>query len=293
MSITFPPTGLLWPLLLCSIFLIALLASVVCIKFEVLRSAITPEPAAFAEASIAICSGALLWIGWWDFMDSYLVPTAWWAKLCMLCVGALGAVWTRSLYAEAPPRHSIRSAEGTSMCLDDDIEDPPAAPRDGPSQIIEALSPRPRSFGQPSEEEYDEALANAVRGTPGQTPGRPGAQSKRRGSHRAAEPSDLSGSSGGTLWSRFCFLNPPRFSCSRCSRALLATFSGLTMWVGLWDLIETHILPTLFSSCSHEPSTGCAVVKLSLVGIGALGLYVTRSLYGDSGSVGAVQFQRL
>ena len=38
--------------------------------------------------------------------------------------------------------------------------------------------------------------------------------------------------------------------------------------------------------------TGCAAVKLSLVAIGAFGLYLTRSLYGDHG-VGAVQFQRL
>ena len=70
------------------------------------------------------------------------------------------------------------------------------------------------------------------------------------------------------------------------------TFSGLTMWVGLWDLIEDHVLPNTFSACAHEPSLGCAAVKLTLVAVGGVGLYLTRSLYGDHGS-GPVHFQRL
>ena len=64
------------------------------------------------------------------------------------------------------------------------------------------------------------------------------------------------------------------------------------MWVGLWDLIEEHALPNMFTTCSHEPSFGCACVKLGLVAIGAFGLYMTRSLYGDHSS-GPVHFQRL
>ena len=63
------------------------------------------------------------------------------------------------------------------------------------------------------------------------------------------------------------------------------------MWVGLWDLIETHMLPTLFTSCQHEPNWGCALAKLGLVFVGAVGLYLTRSLYGENGH--SVQFQRL
>ena len=37
---------------------------------------------------------------------------------------------------------------------------------------------------------------------------------------------------------------------------------------------------------------GCAEVKLSLICVGALGMYVTRSLYGDRMSQGA-HFQRI
>ena len=92
---------------------------------------------------------------------------------------------------------------------------------------------------------------------------------------------------------RFCCfcLQPPAFSPPRCARALIATFSGLTMWVGLWDLIEDHVLPTVFHTCRNEPSLGCACVKLALVAVGAAGLFVTRSLYGEHGI--SVQFQRL
>ena len=47
------------------------------------------------------------------------------------------------------------------------------------------------------------------------------------------------------------------------------------------DDLDEHILPAIFTSCVKEPSAGCAAVKLSLICIGALGMYWTRSLYGD------------
>ena len=51
--------------------------------------------------------------------------------------------------------------------------------------------------------------------------------------------------------------------------------------VGIWDLVDEHILPAIFTSCVKEPSAGCAAVKLSLICVGALGMYWTRALYGD------------
>lgn len=90
---------------------------------------------------------------------------------------------------------------------------------------------------------------------------------------------------------RRCF-DAPKFSCSRCSRALLATFAGLTMWVGMWDLLDAHVLPTLVKECKTEPNFPCAVAKLGLIAVGACGLYCTRSLYGDS-TEQTVHFQRI
>jgi len=62
--------------------------------------------------------------------------------------------------------------------------------------------------------------------------------------------------------------------------------------VGIWDLIDEHVLPGIFTACVREPDAGCAEVKLSLIGVGALGMYVTRSLYGATQGQGA-QFQRI
>ena len=235
-----------WPILLCAVLVGGVLASLAYLTRPL--SAGEPRPkywnsrAAF-EACVAIISGGLLWIGFWDVMDAYLVPTEWWAKLCMLLVGALGSLGTRSLYSDSTLQ-AIREAhrtEGTSAAYDPDE--------------VEMASP---------------ARAMAL-----ETPVR-----------AVAPPSRPRG------W--WCF-DPPPFSCSRCSRALISTFFGLAMWVGMWDLLDAHILPTCFAACKHEPSKGCAAVKLSLVGIGAFGLWLTRSLYGETGSAssGAVQFSRI
>ena len=61
------------------------------------------KPMAMLEAMVAISAGVLLWMGFWDFIDVYLVPRQWWAKLCMVIVGALGSILTRSLYDEQAP----------------------------------------------------------------------------------------------------------------------------------------------------------------------------------------------
>ena len=82
---------------------------------------------------------------------------------------------------------------------------------------------------------------------------------------------------------------------------MLAIFAGLTVWVGIWDLIDYHVLPFLSRTCDAagaEPgpaellrSPGCCALKLSLVAVGAIGLWATRSLYGrESGR--SAQFQR-
>lgn len=268
----------LWPFLLSAALLSGIVISIACLdpaaRPRLGRMGV--EPIALTEAFIAISSGALLWIGWWDLLESYLVPQTWWAKLCMIFVGAIGALATRSLYAEPVHVHSIKSADGTSML--DAVEEGLETPRRTAPALPEAFSPRPRTLGLVDDEE------DAAHGVH-RTPARGGKQRARAAATRSVAGGEES------CWSRHCFLQPPRFSASRCGRALLATFSGLTMWVGLWDLLDEHLLPTMFTSCAHEPATGCAVVKLSLLAIGALGLYVTRSLYGDQGTV--VQFQRL
>ena len=63
--------------------------------------------------------------------------------------------------------------------------------------------------------------------------------------------------------------------------------------MGVWDLVDYHLLPALTSSCKaeQEPNPGCGAIKVGLIALGALGLYCTRSLYGEN-MVHAAQFQR-
>ena len=61
--------------------------------------------------------------------------------------------------------------------------------------------------------------------------------------------------------------------------------------MGVWDLVDYHLLPALTDSCKHEPNPACGALKAGLVVLGALGLYCTRSLYGEK-AVHAAQFQR-
>ena len=61
----------------------------------------------------------------------------------------------------------------------------------------------------------------------------------------------------------------------------------------MWDLVDYHLLPAAVAACAAEaddggPRLGCALVKLGLIALGALGLYCTRSLYGER-SKGAAQ----
>ena len=76
---------------------------------------------------------------------------------------------------------------------------------------------------------------------------------------------------------------------------------GLTVWVGIWDLVDYTILPAITnSSCAvaeTQPgpsqltkSFGCIATKISVIVLGTGGLWVTRSLYGST-DVAEAQFQ--
>ena len=113
----------------------------------------------------------------------------------------------------------------------------------------------------------------------------------------AAAAASAAAAAGGKLgavpgrWAQRRYFRPPPLSFARCTRALFAIFVGLTLWVGVWDLVDYHLLPALTDSCKHEPSPACGALKAGLVALGALGLYCTRSLYGEK-VVHAAQFQR-
>ena len=74
----------LWPMLLCISFVFGLIVSALWVTSKsppnVRRNSSSRryfEPAAVCEALVAIISGVLLWMGFWDFIDEYLVPKEW------------------------------------------------------------------------------------------------------------------------------------------------------------------------------------------------------------------------
>ena len=266
------------------------------------------QPLAMLEAFVAIFSGVLLWMGFWDFIDVYMVPRQWWAKLCMVLVGALGLFLTRTLYdeqeVEEPPADEPKADEPRS----------PRSPRSASLEMPSVACPKrerstsssssmPPVLGSPVSQlraESRSPLASRLRALAGQ-----GDESYRQVSSNQPVPSaeddgdadeerpKAAGASEPAAGPRERrYFDAPQFSCSRCTRALFSILSGLTLWVGIWDLIDEHLLPGIFASCVREPDVGCAEVKLSLIGVGALGMYVTRSLYGATQGQGA-QFQRI
>lgn len=100
----------------------------------------------------------------------------------------------------------------------------------------------------------------------------------------------------------------PRPDARRCGRALFAILVGLTLWVGLWDMVDYHLIPSAFPGAQNATSIceaadadpgprqllrapGCVALRLGIFAIGVGGLWVTRSLYGTV-QVHAAQFSR-
>ena len=49
------------------------------------------EPLAVLEATVAIMSGVLIWMGFWDLVEE-IIPDTWYNKLLMILVGLMGAL---------------------------------------------------------------------------------------------------------------------------------------------------------------------------------------------------------
>ena len=277
------------------------------------------EPLAVAEAFVSITSGVLIWMGFWDFIDTYVVPERWWAKLLMIVFGAIGLFCTRTLY-DKEMLHAIRASTGLGERPDAGLlplHTDSAAPTTPGGEAAAAAAPRCRSATAaasgsggrtapsadaaaelPPADDGAGTAAVAAACTAAAPAAAAGAGDAPAAAPAAASAAPAAASEGGAEPARRgrTYFNAPPFSALKCGRALLAIFVGLTLWVGVWDLVDYHLLPAAVAACAAEaddggPRLGCALVKLGLIALGALGLYCTRSLYGER-SKGAAQFQR-
>lgn len=228
------------------------------------------EPCAIAEALLAIASGVLLWMGWWDLIE-VLLPSAWQWRLAMVVLGVVGLCATRTLY-DREALHMMRRG------------------RRAKHEQHDVLMSSMETGGGDGGGESGRCGGSANDSVP-ESP-------KTPATHATLPPAALSSSSTASAAARGerLFFNAPKLSARRCCRALAAILIGLSVWVGIWDLVDYNLLPALTnSSCAiaeaHpgpfqlSSSPSCIAVKLILIVLGTLGLWVTRSLYGSRESV--------
>lgn len=241
------------------------------------------EPLAVLEASVSIVSGVLIWMGIWDLMDVYIVPDTLSGKLLMVLFGMIGLLCTRTLY-DKEMLQAIRMSNGLGG-RPDSASLLTAARSDVPSTEVAAdAAASSISSGSATSTALGFTSIDLQPAGGGGAPPAAAAAEPAAGGKRGAVPG---------RWAERRYFRPPPLSCGRCTRALFAIFVGLTLWVGVWDLVDYHLLPALTHSCKaeQEPNSGCGAIKVGLVALGALGLYCTRSLYGEN-MVHAAQFQR-
>ena len=47
------------------------------------------------------------------------------------------------------------------------------------------------------------------------------------------------------------FFDAPQPHARKCGRALLAVVGGLTFWVGVWDVLDYHLIPAISGECAR------------------------------------------
>mmetsp|Transcript_51128 Transcript_51128/g.165136 ORF Transcript_51128/g.165136 Transcript_51128/m.165136 type:complete len:360 (+) Transcript_51128:48-1127(+) len=253
----------MWPFIFSALFMSALLSGLTIARARAAqgRRPVYFHPLAVCEAITSIAAGILLWMGFWDLLDGYLVPAEWWAKLFMIAAGGFALFSTRTLYDESHITTEGKAVRYSSIGLNQFRE--PESPRHAVDIELQAPPepPAPQTINRRVASERNVAESDVS----------------------ASDVNEANGGEGMREEKAARYFDRPAFSPHRCGRALFAILAGLTMWVGMWDLVDQHLLPLLFEGCSVEPSLECALVKLALIAVGALGLYCTRSLYGEDG----------
>uniref|UniRef100_A0A7S3AU80 Uncharacterized protein n=1 Tax=Haptolina ericina TaxID=156174 RepID=A0A7S3AU80_9EUKA len=243
------------------------------------------EPCVAFEAIVSITSGVLVWMGFWDALEMVIPPDAYWRGI-MIIIGMIGLFASRTMYDKslihALRQHGDCSERAHAKMLS--------------GMEMASGVPSASSSSNASMDRSNNASAGGMDGgVAGAGVSSDAAKEAVSGTHMSV---DGSGSSG-ALQKRPYF-NPPRPDARRCGRAVFAILVGLTLWVGLWDLFDYHLIPFLFkredgsgissdicSDAVESPgpwqvvrSPACLGVKMMLMVIGVIGMWATRSLYG-------------
>ncbi|KAG8468094.1 hypothetical protein KFE25_007146 [Diacronema lutheri] len=222
---------------------------------------------AILESLVAITSGIIVWLGTWDLLDNHLLPDTITAKMLLIVFSLLALFASRTLYDKQLLK--LRNVERRR--------------RKSITRVRQANAQAAVGCESEARESSSQMAAPASE------------RASRQGLH-----GDELGSSGAGLVAPSAtpiehmhrlYFDAPHFSARRFARAAFALLASLTLWIGMWDMIDNHIIPTLFAVCARE-EWQCAFVKVGCVVLGLLGLYATRTLYG-SDSVKNAHFSRM
>ena len=300
------------------------------------------EPCAFFEALVSIFSGMLLWMGFWDLIEMLLPPDAF-TRLAMIAVGIIGLFGTRTMYDKSVLQ-SVRSRsereERADAAMLSSMEMANYAGEGEGSNAADAGGKGGGSGSSSSSSGNGDGMSSrsvTIVGSEGFTditPSKEACSKDRNARGSSSGGAAVSAASAGASAAEAqmtcvaptptalsmdatappCqrthrpFFDAPRPDAKLCSRAVFAILVGLTLWVGLWDLVDYHLLPQAFpgpnnassicESADADPgpwqlvqAPACACIRLVIFAVGVAGLWVTRSLYGTV-QVHTAQFSR-
>lgn len=247
----------MWPFIFSVVFMTALLSGVTIARARAAQGQpVYFHPLAVSEALVSITAGVLLWMGVWDLLDEYLVPEEWWAKLFMLAAGGFALFSTRTLYdekhvGERVPRVAKNGAYSSVAVngADDDESDRGSG---GCFGFCRRATSAPGS-----------AIGVELQAPPTPPDVEDGPTVHHSPWVHLRESTVPTEQPAGDRPRRY--FDRPAFNCTKCGRSLFVIIAGLTMWAGLWDLVDEHLLPFVFDGCRDEPSAECALVKLGVI----------------------------
>jgi len=227
---------------------------------------------AILESFVAITSGILVWLGLWDLFTKHLLADTLAAKLTLVGVSLAALYGNRTLYDKQ--LIELRTRERARRM----------ASVGSPAHAHEHAHAGPKPSERAQSDQLKVSGASLLLPVMG---GDGSAQPEAR-----ARPDVRSASEErAALPMRRLYFDAPPLNVRALLRAMFALFANLSLWIGMYDAIDYHLLPALFSACvtCERP---CAFVKASCIMLGLVGLYCTRALYGDV-ALKSANFQRM
>jgi hypothetical protein len=230
---------------------------------------------AILESLVAIISGIVVWLGMWDLIDNHILSDTALSKVLLILYSLASLYASRTLYPKDLAKKRAEERNRRAALARDTMASEEAKWADATADGVAGADEPAVADGAAARPPADEADRASGEPSP---PTRP------------APGTGTPDASAKPVMRRLYFDAPP-FDAIRFCRASFAVISSLTLWIGMWDLIDYHVIPAVFPVCAADERE-CAYVKIGCVLLGLLGLYSTRTLYGTD-SVKLAHFARI